>query len=162
MGRPLGGTPAFDWQFLQGEGQHTGHLIGGCLEVMDWLRGTAVWPSPDEWEGAILVRETSEEAPPPVSVIRTLRTYAAEEVLERLAGVIMGRPGGGVDPAKFGEYDAALQQVIRDEQGLSEMPLVTQMDFGHTDPMMTLPLGAMAEIDCDAKTFNISEAAVVE
>lgn len=24
------------WQYLQGEGQTKGHLIGGCLEVLDW------------------------------------------------------------------------------------------------------------------------------
>jgi muramoyltetrapeptide carboxypeptidase LdcA involved in peptidoglycan recycling len=30
------------WKWLQGKGQHRGHLIGGCLEVMYWLRGTPV------------------------------------------------------------------------------------------------------------------------
>ena len=159
--RPRKLNAAIQWRFLQGEGKCIGHLIGGCLEVMDWLRGTAVWPSLEEWQGAILVLETSEEAPPPISVTRALRTYAAEGVLERLVGIIMGRPGGGVDPAKFSEYDAAVQQVVREEQGLADMPIVTQMDFGHTDPMMTLPLGIKAEIDCEAETFSLLESAVV-
>jgi muramoyltetrapeptide carboxypeptidase LdcA involved in peptidoglycan recycling len=153
-------SPPIPWRFIQGQGRHRGHLIGGCLEVMEWLRGTPVWPTREEWEGAILVLETSEEAPPPSSVTRALRSYAAEGILEHLSGVIMGRPGGGIDPARFTEYDSALQRVVRDEQGLSKMPLLTQMDFGHTDPMLTLPLGVQAEIDCDRCTFSLTEAAV--
>ncbi|MDX5435750.1 MAG: hypothetical protein LPK03_01050 [Pontibacter sp.] len=34
------------------------------------------------------------------------------------------------------------------------------MDFGHTDPVFTLPLGVTAEIDCDNQTFSISESGV--
>src|SRR5258708_5171500 len=31
--------PCSGWRWLQGRGQHRGHLIGGCLDVIDWLRG---------------------------------------------------------------------------------------------------------------------------
>jgi muramoyltetrapeptide carboxypeptidase LdcA involved in peptidoglycan recycling len=34
------------------------------------------------------------------------------------------------------------------------------MTFGHNEPMMCLPFGAMAELDCDKKTFSIIEAGV--
>ena len=36
--------PCSGWRWLQGTGQHRGHLIGGCLEAIDWLRGTPIWP----------------------------------------------------------------------------------------------------------------------
>jgi muramoyltetrapeptide carboxypeptidase LdcA involved in peptidoglycan recycling len=32
--------PSCGWRWLQGNGRHRGRLIGGCLDVMDWLRGT--------------------------------------------------------------------------------------------------------------------------
>lgn len=150
------------WHFLQGSGTVSGHLLGGCLEVLEWLRGTALWPSPDQWTGAILFLETSEEAVPPLTVKRALRVYAAEGILERISAILFGRPGGGIDPDLIPEYDRALLDVVSDEQGLVNMPIVTRMDFGHTDPIMTLPYGIQAELDCMRREFRIVESAVTD
>ena len=139
-----------------------GRLIGGCLEVLEWLKGTAVWPGSDAWQDAILFLETSEEAPPPTTVIRALRSYAALGIIDRLAGVLFGRPGGQVPEEEFGAYDAALLQVIRDEQGRDDLPVVSRMDFGHTDPMMVLPYGVLARLDCDRQQFVLLDNAVVD
>jgi muramoyltetrapeptide carboxypeptidase LdcA involved in peptidoglycan recycling len=155
-------TPSKGWKFLQGTGTHRGHLIGGCFEVLDWLRGTDVWPALDMWEGAILFLETSEEAPPPSAVLRGLRAYAAMGVLRALSGILFARPGGQVPLAQFDEYDEAISQVVRQEEGLTDLPIITHMDFGHTDPMFVLPYGVEAEIDCDAQRFTILENAVVD
>ncbi|MEL7313127.1 MAG: S66 peptidase family protein [Pseudomonadota bacterium] len=153
-------TPSDEWRFAQGEGIATGRLIGGCIEVLDWLRGTELWPTLDYWQDAILFIETSEEAPPPTVVVRMLRSLAACGVLERLRGILFGRPGGQIDPSTFEDYDRALLQAVRDEFGRDEIPIVTGMDFGHTDPMMTLPFGALAEIDCEAGEVRLLEAGV--
>lgn len=153
-------SPSLGWQFLQGQGVVSGRLMGGCVEVLDWLRGTELWPSTASWENSILFLETSEEAPSPRYVARFLRTLAALDVLPRLSGLLFGRPGGGIAPERFVEYDNAIRGVVNDENGLSSLPIVTCMDFGHTDPMMTLPLGVHAEIDCGSKTFSILESAV--
>jgi len=153
-------NPATGWKFLQGTGTRRGHLIGGCFEVLDWLRGTDVWPAPERWQGAILFLETSEEAPPPEAVLRGLRTYAAMGILQRLSGILFGRPGGQVPPGQFDEYDQAILQVVLEEEGLVDLPVVTHMDFGHTDPMFVLPYGVEAEIDCQTQQFVILENAV--
>jgi muramoyltetrapeptide carboxypeptidase LdcA involved in peptidoglycan recycling len=158
--RPRKLNPHLPWRFLQGSGRVQGHLLGGCLEVMEFLRGTAVWPEPAAWQNAILFFETSEEAPPPTTVIRALRSYAAMGVLERLAGILMGRPGGGVPVEDFQRYDDAVLQVVAEEQGLTHLPIVTRMDFGHTDPMFMLPYGVRAEIDCESQRFAILESGV--
>ncbi len=155
-------SPSTGWRFLQGSGVHRGHLIGGCFEVLDWLRGTDFWPEPEMWRGAILFLETSEDAPPPTAVMRGLRTYAALGILQELSGFLFGRPGGQVPPERFDEYDRAISQVILEEEGLADLPIITHMDFGHTDPMFVLPYGIQAEIDCDAQQFTILENAVVD
>ncbi|EAR10384.1 S66 family peptidase [Reinekea blandensis] len=147
-------TPCTGWQYLQGKGIHRGHLLGGCLEVLEMLRGTPAWPTPEQWQGAVLFLETSEEGAPPTALIRSLRSFAAEGVLKGLAGVLFGRPGGQLNPADFRKYDEALIQVIRDEEGLTELPIVTHMDFGHTDPMMTFAIGAAIRINCDSQTLH--------
>jgi muramoyltetrapeptide carboxypeptidase LdcA involved in peptidoglycan recycling len=63
--------------------------VAGCLEVLDWLRGTAWWP---DLEGVVLAIETSEEAPTPDAVQRFLRSLAAMGDLYRIAALLVGRP----------------------------------------------------------------------
>ena len=155
-------TAADGWNYLQGEGVRCGHLIGGCLEVLDWLRGTEIWPSSEVWRDAILFLETSEEAPTPTRVLRILRALAAMGILRRLSGILVGRPGGQVPPEKFGEYEEVILQVVAGEEGLTDLPIITRMYFGHTDPMFVLPYGIEAEIDCDRRQFAILEGAVVD
>lgn len=152
-------NPSTGWKFLQGTGAHRGHLIGGCIEVLDWARGTEIFP--EDWQGAILFLETSEEAPPPELVTRTLRVFATMGILRQLSGILFGRPGGEVSLEKFEEYDKAILQVVDHEEGLTDLPIITNMDFGHTSPMFVLPYGVQMEIDCDNKRFSILENAVV-
>lgn len=154
--------PSSGWNWLQGEMIARGHLIGGCIEIIDWLRGTEFWPSKEQWKGAILFLESSEEAPSPEAVKRMLRSIDAAGALRLLNGILVGRPGGANNPAPFADYDKAILQAVREEAGLVNIPIVTQMDFGHTDPMMTMPLGVEAEIDCLSKKFSICENAVVD
>lgn len=154
--------PCTGWRWLQGTGVHSGHLIGGCIEVLDFLRGTEFWPSPAQWRNALLFLETSEEAPSPEAVVRYLRLFATLGVLPLLAGILFARPGGQVAPEKFVEYDQALLQVVVAENGLTELPIITGMDFGHTDPMFVLPLGVEAEVDCEQHQFTILENGVVD
>ena len=155
-------NPATGWKFLQGKGTHRGHLIGGCLEVFDWTRGTEIFPSGAKWRNAVLFLETSEDAPPPSYVLYTLRALAAMGSLQQLSGILFGRPGGDVPLDMFEEYDRAILQVVREEQGLAELPIVTNMDFGHTSPIFVLPYGVQAEIDCDHKRLSILENAVTD
>jgi muramoyltetrapeptide carboxypeptidase LdcA involved in peptidoglycan recycling len=155
-------NPSEPWRFLQGRGVAEGRLIGGCLEVVEFLRGTQLWPESEAWKGAILFLETSEEAPPPRVLQRALRSYAAMGVLQRLSGLLLGRPGGDVPPDEFAKYDEAVAGVLRDEHGLGALPVVTRMDFGHTDPMFVIPHGVQARIDCDHQRFEILESGVTE
>ena len=130
-------------------------------EVLDWLRGTDFWPEKEAWENALVFLETSEEAPSPVIVKRILRAFAAAGVFEKAAGLLFGRPGGEVPPDQFTEYDQAIQEVLVNEQGLSSLPIITNMDFGHTDPMMVLPYALLIEIDCMERRIQVNENPVV-
>ena len=155
-------NPSENWNFLQGRGIGQGRLIGGCLDVLQWLRGTTVWPGNEILDGAILFLETSEQAPPPSVLTRELRVYAAMGILGRLSAILFGRPGGAVPVDQFEQYDRAILQVVAEEESLVDLPVVTRMDFGHTDPMFVLPYGVLAQVDCERKTFSILENAVTE
>ena len=65
-----------------------------------------------------------------------------------------------MSPETFPQYDEAILSVLADEESLTNVPIVTNMDFGHTDPMCVLPYGVMAEVDCDQQTLSVLENAV--
>jgi muramoyltetrapeptide carboxypeptidase LdcA involved in peptidoglycan recycling len=153
--------PHEGWRFW-GDRVARGPLIGGCLEVLEFLRGTELWPEGDAWQDAILFLETSEEAPEPIILQRALRVYAAMGILRRISGLLFGKPGGNQPLERWGGYEEALLQVVREEEGLADLPVVTRMDFGHTDPTFVLPYGVEAEIDPAARRFCILEGAVVD
>ena len=74
--------------------------------------------------------------------------------------MLIGRPGGQRDPALFPAYADTLCRTVREEYGLAGLPVVSNVDFGHTDPMMVLPLGVRVRIDSERHELSIPEAAV--
>ena len=146
------GQASGGWTWLKG-GRSEGVLVGGCLESMQHLRGTPYWP---DLTGAILFLETSEEKPEPETVDGILMDYENMGVFERIHGLLFGRP-------MFYEPDEReqLREVILQRTARYGFPIIADMDFGHTSPMLTLPVGCRAVIDVERERFEIVEPAVV-
>ena len=148
--------PNSEWNFLQGSQRVQGRLIGGCQESLESLKDTAFWPSPEQWADAILFFETSEVRPEPDYFRWWLRNYAQQGILHVAKGILLGRPDNN---AYVQEYNMELRKVLG-EEGLTDLPVITEMDFGHTSPVFTLPYGVLAEIDCITRTFSLLESGV--
>lgn len=146
------------YEFLQGSGKVQGPLIGGCIEVMEMMKSTSLWPSAETFKDAILFFETSEEMPTPDYIHYWLRNYGTQGILQNAKAILWGKPYQG---KYYEEYKEAIKKVVVDELGLSDLPIVYNMTFGHNEPMMCLPYGALAEIDCEKQTFTILESGVV-
>ncbi|MBM7621925.1 muramoyltetrapeptide carboxypeptidase LdcA involved in peptidoglycan recycling [Bacillus tianshenii] len=144
------------YEVLQGAGVAKGQLIGGCIEVLELAKGTELWPESEYWENSILFFETSEEKPQPEYIRYWLRNYAAQGILQKANGIIFGKPQ---DEKYYDEYKVEIQRVMK-EYGLGDLPILYNLNFGHTEPKFILPYGAMAEIDCDQGTFTILESGV--
>ncbi|PYE30643.1 muramoyltetrapeptide carboxypeptidase LdcA involved in peptidoglycan recycling [Rhizobium sp. PP-WC-1G-195] len=146
-------------RILQGREKVTGHLLGGCAEVLEMVKGSPWWPPLEAWKDAVLFYETSEDAPEPQYIRYWLRNLAAQGILQVLNGILIARP----DPAGRAEYrenlEAAFMQSLA-EAGLTDLPVVAGLDFGHTQPMLTLPYGALIEIDCSNARLTILDAGV--
>ena len=147
------------WRWLQGGGRAEGRLFGGCADTLEGLKGTRFWPEPAFWEDRILFLETSEDKPGPETVGSWLRNYGVQGVFDRVAAVLIGRARGYSDAEKA-ELDEMVLRVVAREFGAENLPIVTNLDFGHTDPQWILPLGIRAEVDTDARTFRLLEPAV--
>jgi muramoyltetrapeptide carboxypeptidase LdcA involved in peptidoglycan recycling len=145
------------WNWLQGKSIVNGRLFGGNIEILEWLRGTSYWPAVDFWEGKILFLETSEEKPHRSYVRRWLRTFGILGGLDRIRGLLVGRARDYSQEEKE-KLDQNIVAVVSGEFHKSSLPIITNMDFGHTDPQLILPLGAKAEIDCKAKRFRLIES----
>jgi len=152
-------TKSSGWNFLQGSKKVQGQLVGGCIDVLEFLKGTDYWLDKSDWANKILFLETSEEMMPPTTFRRILRNYAAQGVFEKIDGLILSRPYNNqfVD-----DYNNIILQVVRDEQGNDQLPIITEMDFGHICPTFTLPYGVLAEIDSEQQKFSILESGVTD
>lgn len=145
------------WHWLQGQGSVQGRLWGGCFETLEMIKGTSYWPGPEFWDGRIVFWETSEGVPSPDQVGKWLRNYGAQGVFDRAAAIMIGR-ARGYDGARKRELDEAVLRVIADEFGARDLPVVTNLDFGHTDPQWILPIGCLAEVDPVAGEFRLVES----
>jgi muramoyltetrapeptide carboxypeptidase LdcA involved in peptidoglycan recycling len=76
-------------------------------------------------------------------------------VLEQLNGLLVGRPMSYTDSEK-----QELREVLLKRSEKYAFPIVADMDFGHTSPQMTLPVGVCARIDSPRRVFEIVENAV--
>lgn len=147
------------WRWLQGTDTVRGRLWGGNLEVLEFLKGTRYWPESGFWKGRILLLETSEEVPPLHAVRRWLRNYGLQGIFEQVEAVLFGRARGYSDEQKR-ELDRVLISVVGEEFSRPDLPVVSNLDFGHTDPQFILPLGVKAEVDPAGKRFRLLESPV--
>lgn len=120
------------WQWIQGTSCVRGQLFGGCIEVLEFLKGTRFWPEESFWERKILFLETSEDVPTPLQVKWMLRNYGMQGVFGRIRALLFGRPRGYTTEQKQ-QLNEALLAVVGAEFGASDLPIVANMDFGHTD-----------------------------
>ena len=153
--RELKSTP--DIELLNGDSNVKGRLIGGCMEVLEFLKDTSLW-NKKYFKDAILFIETSEDQPSDSFVKWWLRNYAASGILSNLSGIIVGRPQSE-DLEYIEKQKQAIIQVVKNEENLN-IPILYNLDFGHTDPQMIVPYGAMAKINVEDKTLEILESAV--
>jgi muramoyltetrapeptide carboxypeptidase LdcA involved in peptidoglycan recycling len=147
------------WHWLNGAGTPRGRLWGGCAEVLEFLKGTRYWPGQDFWAGRMLFLETSEDKPTIEQVRYWLFNYGVQGVFDQAAGLLVGRARDYSHDAKQA-LDEMIMDVVVGEFGATDLSIVSNLDFGHTDPQWILPLGVMAELDHNSRVFSLAEPAV--
>jgi muramoyltetrapeptide carboxypeptidase LdcA involved in peptidoglycan recycling len=81
-------------------------------------------------------------------------------VFERLSALVLGRARGYTEAMKR-QLEQRLVSVVADEFGCSDLPIVANFDVGHTDPQYILPLGIEARVDCEQRSIELMEPAVL-
>ncbi len=143
------------YEVLSGSGIITGELAGGCLDVFPMIVGTEIWPEADEWNGKILLVETSEDKPEPALVKFYLRNLGAQGILNRINGIVVGKP---MDEQFYEEYKE-VYRIVLNEFNCRDLPVIYNINIGHAAPIGVLPLGIKYEIDLDNKIIRLLESA---
>lgn len=143
--------------FLQGAQSKEGLLWGGCIEVLEFLKGTKYWPDENFWKDRILFFETSEDKPLPHQVGYMLRNYGTQGILNKVRGILFGRPKDYSDKEKI-ELNSIVLEIVANEFGARDIPIVMNMDFGHTDPKIILPLGGKVRIDVERQQISLMDS----
>lgn len=147
------------YELLQGNGKVHGRLIGGNIEPLTLMvKGSPIFPKMESWKNSIIFLEAVPFCTTPQLLIHMLRSLASKGIFKNANGLIFGKP---MEHLFYKEFKKSILQVINEEEGLKDMPILYNLNFGHTVPLTVLPYGAMAEIDCNDLSFSILEAGVV-
>lgn len=147
-------VPNSGWSW-DGERSAEGKLWGGCLEcIEEMLLHKVPLPSQSQYSEIVLLLETSEELPSGQTVFRTLRAMGELGILERVQGLLVGRPKAWefhkpLTDAEKVQYREIQQTTIRNvfRKYNRDAPVVFNLDFGHTDPQIPMPYGQRVRID---------------
>jgi muramoyltetrapeptide carboxypeptidase len=141
------------------EGKVKGKILGGCLPVILHLAGTKYWP---DFKDKILLLETPEgedyrKGESLANVDSALGDLRNLGVFNQVKGIVFGR-GFGYTEKQIKNLKEIILYNTRDHN----FPILYNVDIGHTDPMITLPLGVQVELDSNKNKFIVLESAVIE
>ena len=151
------------WQnkgwYWDGNANTKGVLWGGCVEsIDDMLRNGTPIPSDDSFKDIVIMLETSEEIPTASYVYRVVRALGERGILKQAKGVLVGRPKAWEfdkqnTPQQKDEYCKNQREVILHaiRQYNLDIPVIQNLNFGHTDPQIPMPYGGLVRIDSDNK-----------
>lgn len=145
------------YQWLR-NGSATGRLLGGCLPVFLNVRGTEFMPALD---GCILLLETPEghvfdQGMDLDQVNLVLGCLRVDGTFRRIRGLVIGRAFA------YSETQVhELQRLVLYHTRDTNFPILYGLDCGHTNPVLTLPLGCDVEISSEENSFAILQSGVV-
>jgi muramoyltetrapeptide carboxypeptidase len=128
------------------EGEAEGKLIGGNLSTLHLLQGTPYMPS---LKDAILFIEEDEEAHIH-SFDRVLQSLLQLPDANRIRGILIGR-----FQKDSNVTEAAIKRVIATKEELINIPVIANVNFGHVQPIATIPMGANATMSCKGSDTTI-------
>jgi len=128
-------------------GKAKGQIVASNLQTLLVLAGTKYFP--DLNDKVLFVEEDESTNTQMVHRFFTQLTQVAD--LNKLGGICIGR---FMSQTGFSEKDPE-EGVYSDVFKNINIPIVYNLDFGHTDPLVTIPLGGEAEIDTSKSLLKI-------
>lgn len=138
------------WLVVQ-PGRASGTIIGGNLSTIKLLQGTPYFPS---LKNAILFIEEaawqSKSEPDPALVDRDLQSLLHNPQFREVKALVLGRFQAASKMTR-----EKLLAILKSKRELRGLPIIANVDFGHTNPKITFPIGGEARIVADSKNPKI-------
>lgn len=136
------------------EGRAKGKLVGGNLATLIATLGTEY---DLDYNGKILFLEDVGEKT--YKIDRFLNQLKKHGVFEKIEGLVLGDFKNCIQDS---EKDMTLLEVFQNYFKELKKPVIYNFESGHSEPMLTLPLGAICEIDTYNKELKVLERVVSE
>jgi len=145
------------WSLLEpaaGDVRVSGRFIGGCIETVGMLAGTAygdldAFARDHAPEGLIVYVEAAENGA--FTIARDLWRMRLAGWFDRANAVLVGLTAAPDAPG-FTQRDA-----VRSALADLDVPVVTDVDFGHVSPQLVLVNGAMTDLTITGATKTITQ-----
>ncbi|MFN2517431.1 MAG: S66 peptidase family protein [Jatrophihabitantaceae bacterium] len=154
--------PSAGWSWHQPDQVISAPTWGGNLEILHWNLAANRWIRPvEDYQGCVLILETSEEMPAADEVFRMLRNAGERGLLEQFPAILVGAP-----KATNLQCHTTLEQRehYRREQRQAVLHALAEynpramvvfgVDIGHTDPQWVLPYGGTVTVDGPARSVT--------
>lgn len=130
-------------------GKAEGTVVGGNLGTWIMLHGTPYMPS---LRGAIVfLEEVSLNASIDIKAFdRALQSLICQNDFSHVAGIVIGR-----FESKFGINRENLTHMLRDKPELKGVPIIANVDIGHTTPIFTFPIGGWCALEGTEESAKI-------
>lgn len=126
--------------FVINRGRATGTILGANLATFNLLKGSEYFPC---LKNSILFIEDDSES-------------SSHHFDRELQSLIHLPDFGGVRGIVIGRFQRASQisneiltKIIRSKKELAKIPVIANVDFGHTDPKITFPIGGEAFLEAE-------------
>lgn len=136
-----------DGYWIFNEGETLGTILGANLCTFNLLQGTEFMPDLAE---SILFLEDDEESNSH-HFDRDLQSLIHLPGFNKVRGLVIGRFQKASEMTKN-----LLYKIIKSKNELNGIPVVANVDFGHTDPKITFPIGGQVSLEINGKECNIN------
>jgi muramoyltetrapeptide carboxypeptidase LdcA involved in peptidoglycan recycling len=127
-----------DGPWVVREGTARGLLVGGNLCTLNLLQGTPHMPP---LAGRLVFLE-DDFLSFPANFAGQFASLTQQPGFHDVAGLLIGR-----FQTASGMTRDLLERIVTSNPQLGQIPIVANLDFGHTDPLLTIPVGGHATID---------------
>jgi muramoyltetrapeptide carboxypeptidase LdcA involved in peptidoglycan recycling len=179
---PVSHSEEHGYELLQGCHVFEGELLGGCIDSMGEMlisgsidkygelladefekcpqlrddfanqseitRRYNIFPTAEEWRGKILFAKTNEVMPTPEMLAEYLNALKQEGVFDNINGIIIGKP---MNENYYEEYKSVWLDTVNN----NELPILYNVNFGHSAPRAVLPYGAAARVNADRQEITL-------
>ena len=128
------------------EGVAEGRVFGGNLCTLNLLQGTPYMPNMSD---CILFVE-DDELSIPETFARDLTSLL--QAIGPIRGLMIGR-----FQRKSGMTEELLHFILQKQPQLAGIPVMYNVDIGHTQPLLTLPIGGKVRMDTASRTLTFTE-----